>query len=205
MSPVEMQAIQGSLILRARGSELLILAHHVSELKSLKQPKDFTRYFMNDALINRPARKLFEAWLRKDGSLWQRLYTKIQKEMEVEEADTTAKKAPVVAKEISKPEKKASAEAPQAKAAKAPAKPAVKAEPEAKKEPKEAAKKAAVKEPKEEKKSASAAKAKPAAKEKAEKPTATKKVAAAKKTTTAAKKKTTAAKSSAAKTTKKKK
>jgi hypothetical protein len=106
VSPVEIQAIQGSLILRARGSELLILPHHVSALKGLKQPTDFTSYFLQDALLNRPARKLFEAWLRKDGDLWKRIYRTIQKEMtDVEESApekqaAPAKKPKVEAKEV---------------------------------------------------------------------------------------------------------
>ena len=39
MAPVEIIAIKGSLILRARGSELLILPNHVAELKQCKEPK----------------------------------------------------------------------------------------------------------------------------------------------------------------------
>ena len=38
---------------------------------------------MQEALVNRPARKLFEAWLRKDRSLWKRLF-KAVKEVEIE-------------------------------------------------------------------------------------------------------------------------
>jgi hypothetical protein len=79
---VEIFTVQESLILRARGSELLILPHHAKKLNALKVPKDFCAYFMNEALVNRPARKLFEAWLRKDVSLWKRIFAKIQTEME---------------------------------------------------------------------------------------------------------------------------
>lgn len=90
MLPVEILAIQGSLVLRARGSELLILSHHVSELKVKTQPKDFTQYFLESALLNRPARKLFEAWLRKDNGLWQRLYKTVQTEIKASEDDSAA-------------------------------------------------------------------------------------------------------------------
>jgi len=76
--PVEIHPIQDALVLRARGSELLILADHVTELKKLKSAGDFSRYFLQEALVNRPARKLFEAWLRKDGSLWARIYKTVQ-------------------------------------------------------------------------------------------------------------------------------
>jgi hypothetical protein len=64
-------------VLRARGSELLILPHHVRKLKGMTKPKDFSTYFHGEALVNRPARKLFEAWLRKDAGLWSRIYTVI--------------------------------------------------------------------------------------------------------------------------------
>jgi len=76
--PVEIHPIQDAIVLRARGSELLILADHVTELKKLKSAGDFSRYFLHEALVNRPARKLFEAWLRKDGSLWARIYKTVQ-------------------------------------------------------------------------------------------------------------------------------
>ena len=74
MAPVEIIAIKGSLVLRARGSEFLILPNPVAELKVCKEPKSFTEYFRTYALVNRPARKLFEAWLRKDKSIWKRRY-----------------------------------------------------------------------------------------------------------------------------------
>jgi len=76
--PVEIYPIQDAIVLRARGSELLILADHVTALKKLKSAGDFSKYFLNEALVNRPARKLFEAWLRKDGSLWARIYKSVQ-------------------------------------------------------------------------------------------------------------------------------
>lgn len=78
MLPVEIHPIQDAIVLRARGSELLILSSHVAELKKLKAAGDFSRYFLHEALVNRPARKLFEAWLRKDGSLWARIYKTVQ-------------------------------------------------------------------------------------------------------------------------------
>lgn len=83
MLPVEIVPVDGTtIVLRARGSELLILPHHIGQLKSCKNPKDFTGYFLTNALLNRPARKLFEAWLRKDKSLWQRIYRTVQTDMD---------------------------------------------------------------------------------------------------------------------------
>ena len=78
MLDVELMPIQDSLVLRARGSELLILPAHITELKKLTQPKEFARYFLDESLINRPARKLFLAWLRKDQGLWRRIFDTIK-------------------------------------------------------------------------------------------------------------------------------
>ena len=101
MAPVEIMAIKGSLILRARNSELLILPEHVAHLKQCKEPRPFTEYFKTNALMNRPARKLFEAWLRKDKSLWKRMYQTIQ--TQIDDADLPSldevKEEKVVAKE----------------------------------------------------------------------------------------------------------
>lgn len=108
MLPVEIVPVDGStLVLRARGSELLILPHHIGHLKGCKTPKEFTGYFLSNALLNRPARKLFEAWLRKDKTLWQRIYRTIHDNMEVSaEEDKPAKlvkeEKPVAAKAPSK-------------------------------------------------------------------------------------------------------
>lgn len=94
MAPVEIIPIQGALILRARGSELLILQHYVKELKKLESTKEFANFFTSTALVNRPARKLFSAWLRKDSSLWRRIYDMVHKEMEIpEETEQETKEA----------------------------------------------------------------------------------------------------------------
>lgn len=87
MQPVEIMPIQDSLILRARGSELLILAQHITELKQRKSKRDFSIYFTGEALVNRPARKLFEAWLRKDGTLWERLFHMVHEMEQGAESD----------------------------------------------------------------------------------------------------------------------
>lgn len=82
MMKVEIMPIQESLVLRARGSELLILPQHIKELQGKKEPKAFTHYFTDEALVNRPARKLFEAWLRKDETLWPRLFKTVHEGMD---------------------------------------------------------------------------------------------------------------------------
>ena len=77
MKAVEIITNQGSVVLRARNSELLILPHHTKSLKKLIAPKKFSDYFLREALVNRSARKLFEAWLRKDQTIWPRIYKTI--------------------------------------------------------------------------------------------------------------------------------
>lgn len=96
MQPVELYAVQNSLILRARGVELLVLPGHVEQLKNLKDTKEFADYFLKKAMVNRSARKLFEAWLRKDSSLWRRIYHSVMHDFE-EKAEAEAAKAPATA------------------------------------------------------------------------------------------------------------
>jgi len=181
--PVEvLPAPGGNLILRARGSELLIITNHVVELKTKREPKQFTEYFMGEALINRPARKLFEAWLRKDRGLWRRIYDCVQtidtsgddiaalkEEMKAKsaqvKAEPKAEAAPKPKAEV-KVEAKAAKEAEDSGKAKSAKKPAKKAAaPEKEKTP---AKKAETKSAKPAAKSTKEA-AKPAAKKAAEK------------------------------------
>ncbi len=78
MLPVEIHCRNENVILRARNSEILILPAFTRVLRTLAEPKAFSDYFLQEALINRPARKLFEAWLRKDATLWPRLFQNIQ-------------------------------------------------------------------------------------------------------------------------------
>ena len=78
---------QGNVVLRARSSELLIISLHTTNLKKLTDLKEFGDYFMTKALVNRPARKLFEAWSRKDPTLQQRVFDIIHKEVDLSEGD----------------------------------------------------------------------------------------------------------------------
>lgn len=82
MSLVEVMQYQGAVLLRARGSELIILPNHVHALQNAKEPKEFAKYFLSEALVNRPARKLFDSWLRKDTELWKRIFHMVHKDME---------------------------------------------------------------------------------------------------------------------------
>ena len=189
MQPVEIVHNEGAVVLRARASELLILPFHVKELQGLKKPQGFAEYFKSQTLVNRPARKLFEAWLRKDGTLWPRLFKTVHEEMDaveleeeteaVDEVKTTkpeantekkaTKKEPTEKKEkvsASKTEKEATKKAAKKTAKKAAKKTAKKA---AKKTAKKAAKKTAKKAAKKTAKKAAKKTAKKAAKKTAKK------------------------------------
>lgn len=98
MQAVELYAVQSSLILRARGVELLVLPGHIVELKNLKDTKAFADYFLKKAMVNRSARKLFEAWLRKDNTLWRRIYHSVMHDFE-EQAEPVEAAAPATAEE----------------------------------------------------------------------------------------------------------
>lgn len=202
--PVEIVPVQETLVLRARGSELLILPHHIRHLKGCEKPKDFSEYFRAEALVNRPARKLFEAWLRKDDTLWKRIYICVHKEMEIkDEADAPEEKAPKKAEPKAKAKEEPKAAKAEAKSEAKPAKVEAKApKAEAKAEAKPAAKAKAEPAPKKKEEAKPAAKAK--AEEKPAKKVAAKKAAKADDDKPAAKKKT-ATKAAPAGTAKKKK
>ncbi len=74
MFKVTIDFYEQNLILRAGPAELYVLAEHVAELRKRSERSEFAAYFRNEALVNRPARKLFAAWLRKDRALWARIY-----------------------------------------------------------------------------------------------------------------------------------
>ena len=90
MQAVELYPIQSSLILRARGVELLVLPVHIEALKNLKESKPFAEYFLQTAMVNRAARKLFEAWLKKDGTLWQRIYKSVMNDFNEPQEEVAA-------------------------------------------------------------------------------------------------------------------
>ena len=74
MTVIDIVKVQDSIILKSHNSELLILEEHVRYLKAVEKITDFDFYFNNKALINRPARKLFLSWSKKDHSLKPRIY-----------------------------------------------------------------------------------------------------------------------------------
>ena len=80
MDGIQIYFLQNTLVLRHKHSELVIIPQHVDNLKKLENPKDFSQYFLDHALVNRSARKLFVAWLRKDAGIWKRIFQTINSE-----------------------------------------------------------------------------------------------------------------------------
>ncbi|MBP6217067.1 MAG: hypothetical protein KA436_00610 [Oligoflexales bacterium] len=77
MSKIEIMQAQGFVVLRLKQAELVILPQHVDALKQMKQKPAFAEYFTQQALVNRPARKLFQSWLKKESGLWSQIYATI--------------------------------------------------------------------------------------------------------------------------------
>ena len=63
-----------NMILRRGASVLMIEAANVQVLRTLKERNEFTEFFRTKALVNREARRVFEAWERKDKDLLDKLY-----------------------------------------------------------------------------------------------------------------------------------
>lgn len=89
MASVQILYMHDTLVLRQKHSELVIVPQHVENLKKLKDPKAFSQYFLEHALVNRSARKLFIAWVRKDSSLWKKIYETINAKGETKESDNS--------------------------------------------------------------------------------------------------------------------
>jgi len=65
---------RNNLILRRGASSLLIDAEKVQTLRTQDSEEEFNNYFRTTALQNREARRVFEAWERKDAELLAKLY-----------------------------------------------------------------------------------------------------------------------------------
>lgn len=77
MAKVSIRFIKSHLWLRSGNSELLITPEHIVQLHKRHDKKEFAEYFLRQALLNRPARKLFQSWTRKDAELWRNIYALI--------------------------------------------------------------------------------------------------------------------------------
>jgi len=63
-----------NLIMRRGASVLMIEAANVQVLRTLKEKNEFKEFFRTKALVNREARRVFEAWERKDTGLLEKLF-----------------------------------------------------------------------------------------------------------------------------------
>ena len=63
-----------NLIMRRGASVLMIEAANVQVLRTLKEKNEFNEFFRTKALVNRDARRVFEAWERKDTGLLEKLF-----------------------------------------------------------------------------------------------------------------------------------
>jgi hypothetical protein len=58
-------------------SQLIIKAEDIQALFALKEFPEFSEYFRTKALVNREARRVFEAWERKDKDLLPKLHVEV--------------------------------------------------------------------------------------------------------------------------------
>lgn len=63
-----------NLIMRRGAGVLMIEAANVQVLRTLKEKNEFNEFFRTKALVNREARRVFEAWERKDTGLLEKLF-----------------------------------------------------------------------------------------------------------------------------------
>ena len=73
-SVVQLEWRENHLVLRRGASSLVINPEHVQQLRISTEEPAFFDYFMNTALQNREARRVFEAWKRKDPELLFKIY-----------------------------------------------------------------------------------------------------------------------------------
>ena len=73
-SVVTLEWNRNNLILKRGASSLIIDAEKVQNLRLQENEASFSNYFRTTALQNREARRVFEAWERKDSDLLSKLY-----------------------------------------------------------------------------------------------------------------------------------
>lgn len=76
-SAVTLRWERNNLILTRGTSQLLIKAEDIQNLRGIKDQQPFSDYFLTKALVNREARRVFQAWERKDTALLQKLHQEI--------------------------------------------------------------------------------------------------------------------------------
>lgn len=73
-SVVSLEWNRNNLILKRGASSLVINAENVQSLRTQDNEADFIDFFRKKALENREARRVFEAWERKDKELLGKIY-----------------------------------------------------------------------------------------------------------------------------------
>ena len=68
---------RNNLILKRGASMLVIEAEKIQNLRELKVEEEFNSYWRTSALQNREARRVFEAWERKDEALLQKVRAEV--------------------------------------------------------------------------------------------------------------------------------
>lgn len=73
-SAVSLEWNGGNLVLRRGQSTLVINPENVQSLRTQDSKQSFVEYWNSKALQNRAARRVFEAWERKDPDLLVKIY-----------------------------------------------------------------------------------------------------------------------------------
>lgn len=76
-SAVALRWDHNNLVLTRGQSQLLIKSDDVLALRGTKDIAEFSQYFETKALVNREARRVFQAWQRKDSDLLPKLHKEI--------------------------------------------------------------------------------------------------------------------------------
>lgn len=71
---------QNNLILRRGASSLVINPENVQSLRTQENEDGFKTFFLEKALQNREARRVFQSWQRKDKDLLQKIYKEMTSE-----------------------------------------------------------------------------------------------------------------------------
>ena len=74
---IELEWNRNNLILKRGASNLVINAENVQSLRTQDNETEFNEFFRTKALQNREARRVFEAWERKDKDLLTKIYSEM--------------------------------------------------------------------------------------------------------------------------------
>lgn len=71
---ITLQWERNNLVLKRGQSNLVISPENVQTLRTQSTREDFDKVWYSTALQNREARRVFQAWLRKDSELLDKIY-----------------------------------------------------------------------------------------------------------------------------------